>query len=248
MDKRPILIQGAMIIEVKNIINALSDVKEESIGEWKFYCGSFNGYPVVVSKTEMGMVNASAATVLGVEKYNPIAIINQGTAGGHDKRLRQYDVIIGSESINIGSYRSDFKEEGAGVNPDDWIAMKTSVVVDGRVRRVSSFKSNENLVNLALKASKRYTKGNTYVGCLASADQWNKELDRLTYFNSNLKTLGEDMETAACSQIATTYKIPFLGIRIVSNNEYHLEVFAKDSSDYSQKFTLYVLEEYIRSL
>ncbi|MEF9935637.1 MAG: hypothetical protein RR789_10245, partial [Clostridium sp.] len=154
----------------------------------------------------------------------------------------------GNESINIGSYRSDFKEEGAGVNPSDWIPMKTSVVIEGRVRRMFSFKSDETLVNLAIKASERYTKGNTYVGCLASADQWNKELDRLVYFNTNIKSLGEDMETAACNQIAMGYKIPFLGIRVVSNNEHHLEVFAKDSSDYSQEFTIYVLEEYIKSL
>ncbi|MEF9952379.1 MAG: 5'-methylthioadenosine/S-adenosylhomocysteine nucleosidase [Clostridium sp.] len=248
MELRPILIQGAMIIEVTTIVNALSNVKEEIIGQWRFFTGTFNGYPVVVSKTEMGMVNGSAATVLGIERYNPIAIINQGTAGGHDKKLRQYDIIIGNESINIGSYRSDFKEEGGGVNPLDWLPMKTSVVIDGKVRRVLSFKSNENLVNLAKKASERYTKGNTYVGCLASADQWNKELDRLVYFNEKFKTLGEDMETAACNQIATSYKIPFLGIRIVSNNEHHLEVFAKDSTDYSQEFTLYVLEELINTL
>ena len=47
-----------------------------------FYKGTINDYPVVVSVTEIGMTNAAVATTLGIENFNPIAIINQGTAGG----------------------------------------------------------------------------------------------------------------------------------------------------------------------
>lgn len=248
MDKRPILVQGAMILEVKKIIENLENVSEEKIGCWGFYEGTLNGYPVVVGKTEMGMVNAAASTALAIEKYNPIAIINQGTAGAHDKTLNKYDIIIGTKYFNIGSYRSDFKEEGLGIDVNDWLPLKTSVVVNGRVKRVPSFKGNEDLILSAEKAIASYFKGKVVKGALASADQWNKELDRLLYFNNNLETLGEDMETAASAQISMSYSIPFVGIRIVSNNEHHKEVFAKDSCDYCQEFVVETLKNYIETL
>lgn len=37
---------------------------------------------MIISKTRMGMSNSAAATALAIERYKPIAIINQGTAGG----------------------------------------------------------------------------------------------------------------------------------------------------------------------
>lgn len=248
MDKRPILVQGAMILEVKHIIDCLENVSEESIGCWGFYKGTLEGYPVVVSKTEMGMTNSSAATALAIERYKPIAIINQGTAGAHEKSLNKYDIIIGTKIINMGSFRSDFKDEGLGIDSSSWLPLKISVVIDGRVRRVSSFKSDDSLIESARNAIPTYTKGKVVEGTIASADQWNKELDRLNYLNSNLGTLGEDMETASCAQIAMSYKIPFLSIRIISNNEHHKELFAKDSCDYCQYYVIETLRSYIKTL
>lgn len=248
MNKRPILIQGAMIIELNTIIDSLEDIEKENIGYFNFYKGTFEGYPVIVGKTEMGIVNASACTALAVERYNPIAIINQGTAGAHSKDLNKYDIVIGTKVINIGSFRSDFKDNGLGFNASDWLPLKTSVIVNEKVRRVSSFPCDMGLIESAKMASKFYTKGKTVEGCLASADEWNKELDRLSYLNSTFGTLSEDMESAASAQIALSYNIPFLGIRVISNNEHKKETFAKDSCTYSQLFTLETVKDYIGKL
>lgn len=248
MNQRPILIQGAMIIELKKIIGSLNNLVEEKIGSWSFYIGTHFNYPIIVSKTEMGMVNASAATALAIEKYNPLAIINQGSAGAHSRDLNKYDIVIGTSVINIGSYRSDFKEAGEGFHAKDWIPLKTSVVIDGRVKRVSSFPCDDLLIKSAKDSIPLYSKGNVVEGVLASADEWNKELDRLNHLNLQFKTLSEDMESAACSQIALSYKIPFLGIRIISNNEHKKDSFAKDSCEYSQEFTLNTVKNYIDNL
>lgn len=248
MNRKPILIQGAMIIEVKKIIDSLENLVEEKIGCWNFYKGTYFNYPIVVSKTEMGMVNASAATVLAIENYKPLAIINQGTAGAHSKYLSKYDIVIGTKVVNIGSYRSNFKDEGLGFNSKDWVPLKTSVVVDGKIKRVSSFPCDESLIKSAKSVKPLYSKGKVFEGVLASADEWNKELDRLNHLNTQFNTLSEDMESAACSQIALSYGVPFLGIRIISNNEHKKETFAKDSCEYSQSFTLSTIENYIKLL
>src|ERR1700681_1438984 len=91
---RPVIVQGAMDLEVNKLAGALEQVTEEKVYGWTFWSGTLDGYPVVVSKTLKGMSNAAAATVLAAERYHPVAIINQGTAGGHQADLHVYDIVL----------------------------------------------------------------------------------------------------------------------------------------------------------
>src|SRR5574342_410991 len=84
---RPILIQGPMPIEAEKFAQRLEKVKVEKSGTFVFYKGKLNNYPVIVAKTGKGMENTAAVTAIAIEKYHPIAIINQGTSGGHDPKL-----------------------------------------------------------------------------------------------------------------------------------------------------------------
>src|SRR5437867_10111033 len=83
----PVIVQGAMQIEVEKMASRLENVKVERVGAWSFWIGTVDGYPVIVSKTLKGTANAAAATVLAIEHFRPVAIINQGTAGGHEPRV-----------------------------------------------------------------------------------------------------------------------------------------------------------------
>ena len=84
---RPILVQGAMPVETERIAGRLDHVSVETSGAWKFWRGTLDGYPVVVSKTMKGLANTAAATAIAAGRYRPLAIVNQGTAGGHDSEL-----------------------------------------------------------------------------------------------------------------------------------------------------------------
>ena len=88
---KPIIIQGAMDVETENFATQLDNMEEIKISRWSFYKGTINNYPVIVSRTEVGMTNAAVATTLGIENFNPVAIINQGSTGGHDPNLHQFD-------------------------------------------------------------------------------------------------------------------------------------------------------------
>lgn len=85
----PILIQGAMDVEVETLVAALKDKQELTVGAWTYWQGTLSGYPVVVSRTEVGLANAAAATTLAMERFHPRLVINQGTAGGHDPALHR---------------------------------------------------------------------------------------------------------------------------------------------------------------
>ena len=78
----PIVVQGAMPVEAERFAQRLVNPREEQIGGWRFWHGTVDGYPVVVSETLKGMSNAAAAAAIAATQFHPVAIINQGTAGG----------------------------------------------------------------------------------------------------------------------------------------------------------------------
>ena len=84
-----------------------------------FWVGTIDSHPVVVSKTLKGMSNAAGATAIGAERYHPAAIINQGTAGGHQPDLHVLDVVLGVESVNLGSFKTPFRARREGVRAEE---------------------------------------------------------------------------------------------------------------------------------
>ncbi len=121
--QKPILIQGPMPIEAEKFAQRLDKVKVEKSGNFVFYKGKLDKYPVIVAKTGKGMENTAAATAIAIEKYDPAAIINQGTSGGHDPSLNVYDIVLGERTVNIGSLKTGHLEEGEGIEPTNWIPM-----------------------------------------------------------------------------------------------------------------------------
>ena len=85
-----------MDVEIRKLAGAIQNATEEHVSGWTFWRGTIDGYPVVISKTLKGMENAAAATAIAAERYHPIAIINQGTAGGHVAELHVYDIVLGT--------------------------------------------------------------------------------------------------------------------------------------------------------
>ena len=97
-------------------------------------------------------------------------------------------------------------------------------------------KSNEKLIDIAKKI--KYEYGNVFLGRIGSGDVWNKETDRILMFNERYKTLCEEMEGYAASKVASTYGVPFINIRAISNNEILGESYKREVGKYSQEFTL----------
>lgn len=243
---KPIIIQGAMDVETENLVAQLQNVEKITYGGWFFYKGTIDDYPVVVAKTEIGMTNAAASTLLAIEKFNPLAIINQGTSGGHDPSLHRYDIVIGKKSVNFGSFRSEHSDYDKGIHAENWIPMDINVNVDGEIKELKDFEGNATLIKSAKNVMNTYKKGKVVEGVIGSADQWNRELDRIKWIHEKYATSVEEMETASAAQIAKTYKVPFLGIRILSNSEVHDEGYDRNSGEYCQDFVLNVTKELIK--
>ncbi len=249
---RPIVVQGAMTIEVQQLASRLDHATEEHIGGWTFWRGTVDGYPVVVQKTQKGVANAAAATAIAIQKYEPAAIINQGTAGGHDPALHNYDIVIATRALSMTAWRSPFREAGKGSNPLDWRPMDLTAADgtasnDPNARRVATFSPDAQLLAAARAATKSYARGHVVEGVIGSSDMWNDELDLIAKYHTEYGTAAEEMETAPAAQIAREFSVPFIGIRVISDNVTNGSPYDPKSSEACEEFVLQIVRTYIAS-
>lgn len=251
--QRPIMVQGPMPIEAEKFADRLENVKEEKSGSFVFYIGTLDNYPVIVAKTGKGMENTAAATAVAIERYNPIAIINQGTSGGHDADLNVFDIVLGERTTNLGSLKTADKDENQGIDPTVWkpmdlMASEGSAGEDPNAEKIRYYEGDKELLAAANAVIDTYTEGKIVQGTIGSADVWNNEVDRIKWFHEKYGTSVEEMEGAAAAQIADAYDIAFLGIRILSNNKVNGGKYNPETAAANQGYVYEVVKEYVSTL
>ncbi|MFM5158303.1 5'-methylthioadenosine nucleosidase [Aeromonas veronii] len=236
----PILIQGAMDVEVDTMVAALQEKQALTIGAWTFWQGTLAGYPVVISRTEVGLANAAAATTLAIERFKPRLIINQGTSGGHDPALHRGDIVIATRSFNMGAYRSDFTPADQGIDTRKWHNFEVTMRLreNGKLVEHTSFAGDPELVGRALGMADRYQHGRVVAGIIGTADEWNRQVARINWLHQTYNTAAEEMETASAALVAEAYKVPFVGIRVLSNTDLHGEEFDPQAAIHCQQFVI----------
>lgn len=86
-------------------------------------------------------------------------------------------------------------------------------------------------------------------GVIGSSDVWNSEIDRIEHLRREYQTSAEEMETAAAAQVAGQFQIPFLGVRVLSNNITNGGTYDARSGEACQEYVYQVVKAYIaRSL
>lgn len=236
----PILIQGAMDVEVDTMVAALQEKQALTIGAWTFWQGTLAGYPVVISRTEVGLANAAAATTLAIERFKPRLIINQGTSGGHDPALHRGDIVIATRSFNMGTYRTDFTPADQGIDPRKWHNFEVTMRLrdNGKLVEHTSFAGDPELVGRALGMADRYQHGRVVAGIIGTADEWNRQVARINWLHQTYNTAAEEMETSSAALVAEAYKVPFVGVRVLSNTDLHGEEFDPQTAIHCQQFVI----------
>ena len=249
--RRPVLIEGAMPSEVERLAGHLEHAATETAGGWTAWRGAIEGHPVVVLKTGKGAANTAAATAIAVERYQPRAIVNLGTAGGHDPQLHVYDIVLGKESVNLGAFKTGYRKRGGGSNSLEWSALdlqasEGSAGQDANALTMRRFPGDAGLLAAARAAAHLYSKGRVVEGVIGSGEVWNSEIDRIEWFHRHYGTSVEEMETASAAQIAGRMGTPFLGIRILSNNITNGGVYDAKTAEDCQDFVYEVVKAYGR--
>lgn len=253
---QPILIEAPMPIEAEYFAKKLTNVKVEYSGYFTFYIGKLDNYPVIVAQTGKGLENTAAATAIAIERYRPIAIINQGTSGGHDPSLAVGDIVLGKKTVNIGNFKTKHRNKAQGSDPFAWtpmdiMASKGSAGEDSGAKeaeKIRFYAGSPALLNSAIAVKDSYQRGKVVEGTIGSANFWNNEIDRIQWFHQNFGTSVEEMEGSAAAMIASEYNIPMLGIRVLSNNLTNGGKYDPSTAEDCQRFVLAMVKHYIATL
>lgn len=225
-----VLIQGAMAAETDWLVSQLEHCEAVTVGGYRFWKGSCRDRELVVSRTEIGELNAACVTTLGILHFAPNAVINQGIAGSHSEEVHIGDVIVGESCIHINDWETQPKGRGEGTDPLSWSrGMVDPLLLPGEIA----------LLEGVLSAS--YNGGKLIKGRLGSGDLFSREYDRILWLREECGHLCEDMESIAVYKVCQRLGVPCLGVRIISNNELTGEHYTPTVGEQLQKLILATL-------
>ena len=245
--QRPLMIQGAMNIEIAEMVKKLKKPVAYQFSNYLYIAGTYKDYPVVIVRTEQGLANTAASTVIGIKEFNPIAVINQGTAGGHIPALYNNDIVIGDKSINIAAYKTERTPANAGIDVTKQ-DMRGTFAYDAAKKNFTlntEYYSDTKLLRIAESVADSHKEFKTMTGTISSADSWIDWVDYITFLNEKYGSICEEMENNAAASICKSNNIPFIGIRVISDNSTNGEEWQPSTAETCQKFVLLVAEKFI---
>ena len=247
---RPILIEGAMNTETEILIRALKNPVAYRELNYLFVAGTYKNYPVVIVRTEIGMANAAASTALAIKKFNPIAVINQGTAGGHDSALKIGDIVIGEKSFDHTAFRSAYSAAGEGIDltKQENIGTYAYDKASGKFQAYTEYFADPTLLNVAKKVAAANKNFNVVSGVIGTGNTWLECVDYINFLHEKYGSSCEEMETTCAAQICQNAGLPFISIRVLSDNVTNDNRYVPEAAKVCQNFVLLVVEDYIRDV
>jgi adenosylhomocysteine nucleosidase len=192
---------GAMDQEIEAILKMMEGIQTYHFNNQPFYQGLVNKKMVILVKSGIGKVASAMTTTQLLVNFSVEAIINIGTCGGVENKVEVMDLIIGQELV---------------YGDVDLVAFKYPY---GQMAgQPATFKSDLGLVAKVKEYSKKVGL-NPKLGNLMSSDAFitDKKIieDRIKLID--MPIIGVDMESAAIAQVATSFKKPFVVMRVVSD-------------------------------
>ena len=238
---KPIIIQGALQSEIDYLLKSFQIKNKINIGGYVFYECIYRDYPIIVSKTKMGEISSAIATTLAIQKYTPLFILNQGTAGALVEWLNKEDIILGKQVYYISQFSTDKNKDIDDINPWKQTEYRT---IDNEI---ISYNANQKLLNWlqSLDISK---KDNIYFDRIGSGDVWTKDINQMKQYNEDYGIVCEAMECSGAYIAANSLGIPLISIRVISNNEIKKQEYDEQTGILSQKFVISIVDEFLKKL
>jgi adenosylhomocysteine nucleosidase len=216
-----VLVQGAEMSEVQEVVDALVAPRRVAAGPCSFWVGRIGAQRVAVSLSGQALINCTVATIVGIEEFSPKLIINQGTSGAQVPYLGLHDIIVGRRAVDYGNFTAPARAAGAGSAPAAWtpVPQRLRDPATGRLEEFpNGFAGDEAALAVALRT--RNPMGRVYGGVIGSAHEVNLDLDRVRWSAQTFGMDVEEMESAHVAAIARAYGIRCISFRVVSDAPY----------------------------
>ena len=192
---------GAMEKEITTIKEDMNIIAAKNIVGLDFYMGTLEGKSVVLVRSGVGKVNAAVCTQILIDMYAVDAVINIGVAGAVSSELKIGDIVISDDLVH-----HDFDTTACGDEPGEITGIPESY-----------FKADEQLIKRALEAVEKVGLP-VSIGRIGSGDQFISSPEGKERIWKLFKAKCCEMEGAAIAQTCYLNKIPFVVIRVISDN------------------------------
>ncbi|MEO6246721.1 MAG: 5'-methylthioadenosine/S-adenosylhomocysteine nucleosidase [Opitutaceae bacterium] len=199
------------------LLEKLEEPRRETRAAWTFWSGQLLGKSVVLTRTEGDPLNAVAATTLAVRRYEPRLIVVFGLGRAHDPALRPHDVVVSESFVAFDGIVSPAAGIGDGSDALKWKKLPHPLMTHGeRETPTSSFPASATA--LAVAKSLSPAPGRIVVGTLGSANQINREADRIAWLRAQWGTTCEDGESAHVAGVGQLLGTPVIGFRVIDGS------------------------------
>jgi adenosylhomocysteine nucleosidase len=183
------------------------------------HIGKLSGKDIVLAESGIGMTNAAMTVQKMINKYNPIAVIFSGIAGGIDSSVHIGDIVVCEKwaTHDYGYYGADsfmvttinIVEAGA-----DSICEKIYFEVDDSLFRIAQ---KLETVRFAFDSIGSRIPQIKIGGVGVSGNSFIDQVEKRLWLSGQFDALTTDMETAAVAQVCAINGIPFIGFRSASD-------------------------------
>jgi adenosylhomocysteine nucleosidase len=214
-----------MAQEVNILAGQLDNAERYEHAGFVFHTGTRHGLEVIILQSGIGKVNAAVGTAILLERHQPDAIINTGSAGGFATDLAIGDVIISDEVRH-----HDVDAVVFGYELGQVPGMPAAYHADSRLR------------DIARGAIAALGEVNVREGMIATGDAFMADPEQVATTRAQFPTmLAVEMEGAAIAQTCYLYGCPFVVIRALSDipgsgdNHLSFEQFLDIAADHSSR-------------
>ncbi|MBB6271049.1 adenosylhomocysteine nucleosidase [Pedobacter cryoconitis] len=220
MSEKIVGIMGAMHEEINSIIKLMTAVEEFTYGRRTYYTGFINGIKSVVVFSRWGKVAAATTVTSLIIKFNITDLIFIGVAGAINPSLKIGDIIIGDQLVqhdmDARPLMDRYEIPLLGITyftPDQGlVAIAENAIHTIIDNQAQPFIGQHERDRFSLATPKLH-KGN-----IASGDKFfAAQNDKDALFSNLPATLCVEMEGASVAQVCYEYEIPFVILRIISD-------------------------------
>ena len=193
---------AAMAEELEILLKDLTLESKKEKANMTFHKGELYGKDVVAVVCGIGKVNSAICTQILASEYNVDKIINVGVAGGIGKEIYPGDIVVAENLVQHDMDTTAFGDKM------------------GQIPRLDTFdfKCDKEMVSLAKRACEELSELNSFVGRIASGDQFIANLEKIQWLDKEFGAISCEMEGASIAQVCYLNSIPFVVIRSISDN------------------------------
>ena len=215
---------GAMDVEVRRLIAAMSTDRTTEVADMVFHEGKLNGTDVVIVRCGVGKVSAAMCTQALIDRFAPTHILNTGVAGALDASLDIGDLVVSTDAVH-----HDMDVTGLGFEPGFVPELEDGTLTQGK----RFFEADERLRAVVVRAAHEAAPDITVMeGRVASGDLFVCEREDKDRIVSTFGASCCEMEGTSIAHVCWRNGVPFVIVRTIS-----------DKADGSSKVEYRVFEE-----